>query len=359
MSRNIVFAWFFVLCFVCAGCGKSEKLRTIQNVSYDPTRELYKEVNQEFLKFWLETQGEKLGEILQSNGGSGAQSRSVMDGSPADVVTLAVGYDIDVLQMERNLLAENWQSRLPNNSSPYTSTIVFLVRKGNPKNIKDWDDLIKDGVEIITPNPQTSGGARWNYLAAWGFILKRELGDLAALEDPNRADDVARANEKAMDFLAEMFSSKHITSMETGARGATNKFARGQGDVLLAWENEALLYTSRPEGDKFEIVVPSISILTEPPVAVVDSVVDKKGTRGIAEGYLEFLYTEKAQEIIAKNHYRPTNPDVAAKYSAQFPPLELFTIDQVFGGWKKAQPEHFGKGGTYDKIIERLGQTKL
>ena len=359
MNKLVGILSIFVLFLVCLGCGERESLRTIQNVSYDPTRELYKEVNQEFVQHWLETKGEKLDEILQSHGGSGAQSRSVIDGSPADVVTLALGYDIDVLQIERNLLAENWQSRLPHNSSPYTSTIVFLVRKGNPKNIRDWDDLIKDGVEIITPNPQTSGGARWNYLAAWGFILKRELGDLAALNNPNRAEDIVKANAKAMDFLAEMFSSKHITSMETGARGATNKFARGQGDVLLAWENEALLYTSRPDGDKFEVVVPSISILTEPPVAVVDSVVDKKGTRDIAEAYLEFLYTEKAQEIIAKNYYRPTNPVVAAKNAAKFPPLELFTIDQIFGGWKKAQPEHFGKGGTYDQIIERLGQSKL
>ncbi|MDR1958908.1 MAG: sulfate ABC transporter substrate-binding protein [Planctomycetaceae bacterium] len=330
--------------------------RTILNVSYDPTRELYAEINEEFTAYWRQTKNETV-EIEQSHGGSGSQARKVLDGSPADVVTLALGYDIDVLCGERQLLAENWQTRFPENSCPYTSTIVFLVRKGNPKNIKDWDDLVRDGVQIVTPNPQTSGGARWNYLAAWGYVLKRELGDFAALHDPSRAEDVAKAQAKARDFVAEMFSSRHVSAMDTGARGAANRFAKnGQGDVLLAWENEALLYTSRQDGEAFEIVIPSISILAEPPAAVVDRVADKRGTRDLAEAYLAFLYTDKAQNIIAKHHYRPRNAAVAAEYASKFPPLELFTIDEVFGGWKKTQPEHFGKEGIYSRMMEQTGQ---
>ncbi|MGH8810061.1 MAG: sulfate ABC transporter substrate-binding protein, partial [Noviherbaspirillum sp.] len=272
--------------------------------------------------------------VKQSHGGSGKQARSVIDGLDADVVTLALAYDIDEIA-ERGLLAKDWQKRLPHNSSPYTSTIVFLVRKGNPKGIKDWNDLVKPGVSVITPNPKTSGGARWNYLAAWGYALKQTGG----------TDAVAK------DFVAKIF--RNVPVLDSGARGSTTTFVeRGIGDVLLAWENEAVLAIKELGPDKFEIVAPSISILAEPPVAVVDKVVDRKGSRKVAEAYLQYLYTDEGQEIAAQNYYRPISDKVAKKYAAQFPKVRLFTIDEVFGGWSKAQKTHFGDGGSFDQIYQ-------
>ena len=307
---------------------------TMLNVSYDPTRELYVEFNQAFAKKWKAETGRTV-TLKQSHGGSGKQARSVIDGLDADVVTLALAYDIDAIA-DAGVLPKNWQSRLPNNSSPYTSTIVFLVRKGNPKQIKDWDDLVKDGVQVITPNPKTSGGARWNYLAAWAYALEKNGG----------SEDKARA------FVGDLL--KHVPVLDTGARGATTTFVeRGVGDVLLAWENEAFLALEELGPDKFDIVVPSLSILAEPPVAIVDKVVDKKGTRAAAQAYLEFLYTPAAQEIIAKNYYRPLDKTVAAKYEAKFPKVKLVTIDdKIFGGWRKAQKDHFSDGGTFDQIYQ-------
>ena len=301
------------------------------NVSYDPTRELYQDINDAFAKQYKEKTGNTV-TIEQSHGGSGKQARAVIDGLEADVVTLALAYDIDAISEKGNQVAKDWQKRLPNNSTPYTSTIVFLVRKGNPKGIKDWDDLIKPGVSIITPNPKTSGGARWNYLAAWGYALKKNNNDEA----------------KAKDFVAKLF--KNVPILDTGARGATTTFVqRGIGDVLLAWENEALL-TLKDSGDKFEMVAPSVSILAEPPVAWVDRVVKRHGTAEVAKAYLEFLYTPEGQEIAAKNFYRPRNEAVAQKYADKFPKLTLFTIDDVFGGWKKAQKTHFDNDGIFDQI---------
>lgn len=301
------------------------------NVSYDPTRELYEAYNKSFSAYWKEKTGQNV-TIKQSHGGSGKQGRSVIDGLKADVVTLALAYDIDAIQ-EAGLIQEGWQKRLEHNSSPYTSTIVFLVRKGNPKGIKDWSDLVKDGVEVITPNPKTSGGARWNYLAAWGFALKQNGND----------------EEKAKAYVSELF--KHVPVLDSGARGATTTFVeRGIGDVLLAWENEAILSVEELGKDQFEIIYPSISILAEPPVSVVDKVVDDRGTREAAEEYLKYLYTPDAQEIIAQNHYRPLLQEVADKYKEQFPALDLLTIDQDFGGWKEAQQKHFSDGGVFDQI---------
>ncbi|MBN9475272.1 MAG: sulfate ABC transporter substrate-binding protein [Burkholderiales bacterium] len=312
----------------------AQQKQTLLNVSYDPTRELYKDLDKAFAAEYKKKAGVDL-TIRQSHGGSGAQARSVIDGLDADVVTLALAYDIDALHERGNLLPADWQKRLPQNSSPYTSTIVFLVRKGNPKGIKDWGDLIKPGVAVITPNPKTSGGARWNYLAAWAYALRQPGGSEA----------------KAREFIAELF--KHVPVLDSGARGATTTFVeRGQGDVLLAWENEALLSLKELGPDKFDIVAPSLSILCEPPVAVVDKNVDKKGTRQAAQAYLEYLYTKDAQEIIAKNYYRPRNPEVAAKYASAFPKVNLITIDDVFGGWKKAQKTHFEDGGTFDQLYQ-------
>jgi len=322
------------LAFAAAGAAQAGQKQTLLNVSYDPTRELYRAIDEAFVKQYRDKAGVDL-TIRQSHGGSGRQARSVIDGLDADVVTLALAYDIDAIA-DRGLLPQNWQARLPHNSSPYTSTIVFLVRKGNPKHIKDWDDLVKDGVQVITPNPKTSGGARWNYLAAWAYALEKNGG----------SEDKARA------FLAELF--KHVPVLDTGARGATTTFVeRGVGDVLLAWENEAFLALEELGPDKFDIVVPSLSILAEPPVAVVDKVVDKKGTRAAAQAYLEFLYTPAAQEIIAQNYYRPIDKGVAAKYAQKFPELKLVTIDDaIFGGWRKAQKTHFSDGGTFDQIYQ-------
>jgi len=304
---------------------------TLLNVSYDPTRELYEDYNKSFIKYWKAKSGADL-EIKQSHGGSGKQARTVIDGLPADVVTLALAGDIDALVTNGKLLPVNWQSRLPHNSSPYTSTIVFLVRKGNPKGIKDWSDLIKPGIEVITPNPKTSGGARWNYLAAWAWAKKQ----------PGGSDATAKA------FTAKLY--KNVPVLDSGARGSTTTFAqRGIGDVLIAWENEAFLSIKELGADKVEIVNPSLSILAEPPVAVVDKVVLKRGTREVATEYLNHLYSPEAQEIIARNFYRPIDPTVAAKYSKQFAKIELVTI-QDFGGWTKAQQDHFADGGIFDQI---------
>jgi sulfate transport system substrate-binding protein len=298
------------------------------NVSYDPTRELYQQINAAFARQWKQPIT-----IKQSHGGSGKQARAVIDGLPADVVTLALAYDIDELA-KRGLISGKWQARLPNNSTPYYSTIVLLVRHGNPKHIQDWDDLIRPDVKVITANPKTSGGARWNYLAAWGFAQKKY-----------------GTPEKAKLFMAKLF--RNVPVLDSGARGATTTFVeRGQGDVLIAWENEALLTTRKLAPGKFDIVIPSVSILAEPPVAVVDKVADKHGTRQVAEAYLKFLYTPQGQDIIARNYFRPRNPDVAAKYKAQFPNMKLFTIDRNFGGWAKAQALHFNDGGLFDQEYE-------
>jgi sulfate/thiosulfate transport system substrate-binding protein len=273
----------------------------------------------------------------------------VIDGLKADVVTLALAYDVDALHDKGDLIPADWQTRLPHNSCPYTSTIVFLVRKGNPKGIKDWGDLTREGVEVITPNPKTSGGARWNYLAAWGFALARELGGPAALSDPQQKPGFAAADAKAQEFVAQLY--KHVTVLDSGARGSTNTFVKNEiGDVLLAWENEAILAIKELGPEDFEIVVPSLSILAEPPVTVVDKNVDKRGTRKVATAYLEYLFTEAGQEIAAKNFYRPRDQAVLARYSNQFPKINLFTIDQAFGGWKEAQKRHFGDGGVFDQI---------
>mgnify|MGYP000350539826 CR=1 FL=1 len=310
---------------------QAQSTQTLLNVSYDPTRELYRDIDAAFIKQYKAKTGTQL-TIRQSHGGSGRQARSVIDGLDADVVTLALAYDIDAVA-EKGLLDPKWQAKLPKNSSPYTSTIVFLVRKGNPKQIKDWNDLIRDKIEVITPNPKTSGGARWNYLAAWAYALEQNNHDPA----------------KAQAFVGELL--KHVPVLDTGARGATTTFVeRGVGDVLLAWENEAFLAIKELGPDKFDIIVPSLSILAEPPVAIVDSNVDKKGTRAAAQAYLEYLYTPEAQEIIAKNYYRPTDEKVAAKYADSFPKVKLVTVDSVFGGWAKAQKDHFSDGGTFDKV---------
>jgi sulfate transport system substrate-binding protein len=302
------------------------------NVSYDPTRELYQAVNAAFAKQWKAKTGQDL-DISQSHGGSGKQARSVIDGLQADVVTLGLAYDIDVISEKAGLLPRNWQTRLPNNSTPYTSTIVFLVRKGNPKHIKDWDDLVRPGIGVITPNPKSSGGARWAYLAAWGSALKR-----------NNNDD-----NKAREFVARLY--KNVPVLDSGARGSTTTFAqRGIGDVLLSWENEAALALSELGKDKVEVVTPPISVLAEPPVSVVDKIAAKHGTAAVAKAYLEFLYTEEGQEIGARNYYRPRSAAVAAKYAGQFPSLSLFTVDEVFGGWQKAQKRHFDDGGVFDQI---------
>ncbi|MCE5220546.1 MAG: sulfate ABC transporter substrate-binding protein [Clostridium sp.] len=329
-----------VIIGVFAGCGKqsdsgedatSNKPVELLNVSYDPTRELYTKFNESFAKYWKEKTGQDV-TINQSHGGSGAQSQAIIGGLEADVATLALGYDIDALSKE-GLLNSDWQSKFKDNSSPYTSTIVFLVRKGNPKNIKDWDDLIKKDVSIITPNPKTSGGARWNYLAAWAYASQKNNGNEAAIKD----------------YMSKLFSN--VAVLDSGARGATTSFVeRGLGDVLIAWENEAILSLNELGKDKYEIVVPSISILAEPPVAVVDKVVDKKGTREVAQAYLDYLYTKEGQEIAAQNYYRPRDKEVAEKYKATFPEVKLVTVDSEFGGWAKAQATHFADGGTFDQI---------
>ena len=306
---------------------------TLLNVSYDPTRELYQDFNKAFAAHWKAKTGDNV-VVKTSHGGSGKQARSVIDGLEADVVTLALAYDIDEIHGRGKLLNADWQKRLKHNSAPYTSTIVFLVRKGNPKAIKDWGDLAKPGIGVITSNPKTSGGARWNYLAAWGYAQKK-YGSEA----------------KAQEFVASVY--KNVPVLDSGARGSTTTFVeRGIGDVLIAWENEALLALRELGPDKFDVVAPSVSILAEPPVAVVDKVVDKKGTRAVAQAYLEYLYSPQGQDIAGQNYYRPIDPAVAAKYAKQFPKLNLFTIDEVFGGWSKAQKVHFADGAVYDQILQ-------
>jgi sulfate/thiosulfate-binding protein len=305
---------------------------TLLNVSYDPTRELYQAFNAAFAKSWKAKTGDNV-KIKQSHGGSGKQARAVIDGLEADVVTLALAYDIDAIAERAKLIPADWQKRLPHNSSPYTSTIVFLVRKGNPKQIKDWNDLAKPGVEVVTPNPKTSGGARWNYLAAWAYALGQPGGSDAA----------------AKDFVSKIY--KNVKVLDSGARGSTTTFVeRGIGDVFISWENEAFLAIKELGPDRFEIVVPSLSILAEPPITVIDKVVDKRGTRNVATEYLKFWYTPEAQEIAAKNYYRPRDPEVLAKYAKQFVDVKLITIDDVFGGWQKAQKTHFEDGGVFDQI---------
>jgi sulfate transport system substrate-binding protein len=332
MSPIRKIALSFALSAAAAGSVAWAAPTQLLNVSYDPTRELYQQVNAAFAKRWQASTKQPI-TIKQSHGGSGKQARAVIDGLPADVVTLALAYDIDAIA-KRGLMSGNWQARLPNNSTPYYSTIVLLVRHGNPKHIQDWDDLIRPDVKVITPNPKTSGGARWNYLAAWGYAQKKY-----------------GSPEKAKLFMAKLF--RNVPVLDSGARGATTTFVeRGQGDVLIAWENEALLATNKLGRGRFDIVVPSVSILAEPPVAVVDKVVDKHGTRQAAEAYLKFLYTPEAQDIIARNYFRPRNGAVAAKYKAQFPNMRLFTIDRNFGGWARAQALHFNDGGLFDQEYE-------
>jgi sulfate/thiosulfate transport system substrate-binding protein len=336
--RTITYAVAIALALAleALGPGRSARAATpadvqLLNVSYDPTRELYDAVNAAFAKEWKAKTGQNV-TVKQSHGGSGKQARAVLDGLDADVVTLALAYDVDAIA-KNGLVPPDWQKRLPDNASPYTSTIVFLVRKGNPKGVRDWDDLVKPGVAVITPNPKTSGGARWNYLAAWAHALKKSGGDAA----------------KAKEFVRALF--KNVPVLDSGARGATTTFVeRGIGDVLLAWENEAFLAVEKLGKGGFEIVVPSTSILAEPPVAIVDRVVDRKGTRAVAQAYLQFLYSEEGQEIAARNFYRPRLAKVAARHAARFPKLELFTVDGVFGGWQKAQAAHFADGGTFDQI---------
>jgi len=308
---------------------------TLLNVSYDPTRELYSDINNAFIHHWKTQTGQAV-TIKQSHGGSGKQARAVIDGLQADVVTLALAYDIDALAEKSKLVPPDWQKRLPNNSAPYTSTIVFLVRKGNPKGIKDWDDLIKPGVAVIAPNPKTSGGARWNYLAAYGYALRKNNDD----------------HTKAKQFVAALY--KNVPILDTGARGATTTFSqRGIGDVLVGWENEAILALKELGKGDFELVTPSVSILAEPPVSIVDKVVKRHGTEAVAKAYLEFLYSDAGQEIAAKHYYRPRNEAVAKKYESQFAKVSLFTIDEVFGGWQKAQKIHFNEGGMFDQIFQK------
>ena len=308
---------------------------TLLNVSYDPTRELYQEYNAAFAKYWKAKTGDTVS-VKSSHGGSGKQARSVIDGLEADVVTLALAYDIDEIAEKARLLDPGWQKRLPHNSAPFTSTCVFLVRKGNPKGIRNWDDLVRPGVSVITANPKTSGGARWGYLAAYGFALKQPGG----------------SDARAKDFVARLFSN--VPVLDSGARGSSVTFAeRGVGDVLLTWENEAYLSLKEFGADKFDIVYPPMSILAEPPVAVVDKTVDRHGTRALAQAYLEYLYTSEGQELAARNFYRPTDPQVAAKYARQFPKTTLFTVDDTFGGWAKAQKAHFADGGVFDQIYTR------
>jgi sulfate transport system substrate-binding protein len=332
LPRMAVMAAFALLTVTLVGVPRANAAEvTLLNVSYDPTRELYLDYNAAFAKYWKAKTGQDV-KINQSHGGSGKQARSVIDGLQADVVTLALAADIDAVASQGKLLPVNWASRFPENSSPYTSTIVFLVRKGNPKGIKDWNDLVKPGIQVITPNPKTSGGARWNYLAAWGWALKQPGGNDAT----------------AKEFVRKLY--KNVPVLDTGARGSTTTFVqRGLGDVLIAWENEALLAVKELGPDKLQVVVPTVSVLAEPPVAVVDKVVLKRGTREVAQAYLQYLYSKEGQEIVAKQYYRPRDKEVAAKYAARYPKLNLVTIAD-FGGWSKAQPTHFGEGGVFDQI---------
>ena len=327
--------FLFLVLGLCVLGAASAKDVTLLNVSYDPTRELYADFNKAFAAYWKVKTGDVV-TVRQSHGGSGKQGRSVIDGLEADVVTLALAYDIDEIQQKSGVIAADWQKRLPNNSSPYTSTIVFLVRKGNPKGIKDWSDLVKPGVAVVTPNPKTSGGARWNYLAAWGYALR------------TNGNDAKRAQE----FIAALY--RNVPVLDSGARASLLTFTeRGIGDVFISWENEAYLAAQELGPEKFQIVVPSVSILAEPPVAVVDRTVDRKGTRDVATAYLQYLYSTEGQEIAARHHYRPVDSKIAAKVEKQFSKLNLFTVDEIFGGWASAQKTHFADGGTFDQIFTR------
>jgi sulfate/thiosulfate-binding protein len=343
---------------ILAGCGTKSggdssagEEVTLLNVSYDPTRELYKDFNQAFAAYWKEKTGQTV-KVTQSHGGSGKQAQGVIGGQQADVVTLALAYDVDAIAQQAQFLPADWQKRLPHNSAPYTSTILFLVRKGNPKNIKDWDDLLREGVQVVTPNPKTSGVARWNYLAAWAYVLKKELGDLKTLKDPAKKAEVDAAHQKARQFLTDLFKKERVPVLDSGARASTNTFVQRKiGDVQLAWENEAYLVVNELGRDKFDLVVPSLSILAEPCVAVVDQWADRHGTREVAEAYLKYLYSPEGQKIAAKHYYRPRNPENADPQDVErFRPVELVTIDDVFGGWQEAQKVHFADGGTFDQI---------
>lgn len=326
--------WQLGALFLLASTSVLAKDVQLLNVSYDPTREFYQQYNQAFASYWKDKTGDVV-TVRQSHGGSGKQASSVINGISADVVTLALAYDVDAIA-ERDKLAKDWITRLPDNSAPYTSTIVFLVRKGNPKQIHDWNDLVKPGLNVVTPNPKTSGGARWNYLAAWGYALQHNNND----------------EQKAQQFVKALYDNVQV--LDTGARGSTTTFVeRGIGDVLIAWENEALLAVEQLGKDQFEIITPSVSILAEPTVSVVDSVVDKNGNREVATAYLKYLYSKEGQEIAAKNYYRPRDPDVLKKYASTFPSLTLFTVDRVFGGWQKAQQTHFATDGVFDQISKR------
>ncbi|HUT78927.1 MAG TPA: sulfate ABC transporter substrate-binding protein [Polyangia bacterium] len=368
ISGNLfpLFLWVpaVALTGIATGCGEkpaADEARgeamappvTILNVSYDPTRELYREFNSAFAVHWQEQTGQAV-TVEQSHGGSGSQSRAVINGLEADVVTLALAYDIDAIAEHAKLLPADWQGRLPHNNAPYTSTLEFLVRKGNPKNIRDWDDLARPGVQVITPNPKTSGVARWNYLAMWGFALERELGKdfAAALKDPARAEAVAAAQQKAQAFVAAIYAN--VPVLDSGARAATNTFIQRRiGDVLINWENEILLGARDLDAAGLEIVIPPMSILAEPVVSIVDRNVDRKGTREVAQAYLEFLYSETGQELAAKNYYRPTASAAAReKYKDRFPEILLFGINEVFGGWSRASRDHFADGGTFDRIYQ-------
>ena len=331
MNLRNLWRWLPLLASLATPVHASEV--TLLNVSYDPTRELYQDFNKVFADHWKKTSGHDV-KIKQSHGGAAKQARSVIDGLQADVVTLALSYDIDEIA-QRGILAKDWQKRLPNNSAPYTSTIVFLVRKGNPKNIKDWSDLARPGISVITPNPKTSGGARYNYLAAWGYALKQPGGN----------------EQSAQDLLTKIY--KNVPVLDSGARGSTTTFVEREiGDVLITWENEALLAIRELGPDKVQIVAPSVSVLAEPPVTIVDKVVDRRGTRKVAEAYLKFLYSDEGQELAGKHYYRPINEKIAAKYASQFPKVKLLTVDEIAGGWTKAQKTHFADGGTFDRIYQ-------
>ena len=352
LTSRLPLLWLSLLTLLFIGCVEKQpaKSRKLLNVSYDPTREFYQEFNASFVDHWRQQTGEEL-TIEQSHGGSGKQARSVIDGLQADVVTLALAHDIDAIADKARLLPADWQQKLEYNSAPYTSTIVFLVRKGNPKNVHDWDDLVQGDISIITPNPKTSGGARWNYLAAWGSKLHKELGGFEELISSVDSPKIKSAQAKAREFVTQLY--RRVPVLDSGARGSTNTFVqRGIGDVLLAWENEAFLAV-QDAGDAVEIVVPSLSILAEPPVAIVEKVAERHGTTDVARAYLEHLYSPRGQQLAAKHFYRPAKAElVSAEERQHFAELDLFTVDQVFGGWTHAQVEHFADGGTFDQIYQ-------
>ncbi len=353
--RNLIVATLIAPIFTIASetydFKKESEKKSIEilNVSYDPTREFYTDFNKEFSTYWNQKTGQNV-KIKQSHGGSGKQARAVIDGLKADVVTLALAYDIDKISQSTNLFQQDWQTKLQNNSSPYTSTIVFLVRKGNPKGIKDWNDLVKDGVEVITPNPKTSGGARWNYLAAYAYAIKQELGDISKID--RNSEKFKQADIKALEFVKKVY--KNVPVLDSGARGATNTFVQRQiGDVLLAWENEAFLAINELGKDQFEIVVPTVSILAEPPVSVVDENAKKRETYGVSKAYLEYLYSPIGQKLAVKHYYRPAKPELVNEEDLKFfPKLELLKINDIFGSWQDAQKNHFDDGGSFDLIYK-------